>query len=86
MNRESPSCETIVLIHGIAAKRLVMWPLSVRLTKADFNVHIHRYSSLFSSIESHAARLSDFLKMELGPLPLRHLVAHSMGAIIVRLL
>lgn len=76
--------DTIVLIHGIAAKRLVMWPLAYRLRAEGFKVHSWRYPSLFSSIASHAARLHDFLINDLYDERCVHIVAHSMGSIITR--
>lgn len=76
--------DTIVLIHGIAAKRLAMWPLAYRLRAAGFAVRPWSYASLFQSIDAHACRLHEFLSVELADVERVHIVAHSMGAIVAR--
>lgn len=74
----------IVLVHGYGAKRMVMWPLAHRLRTAGFRVIQWNYSSLFASIEHHAARLSEYVTSELTSESRIHFIAHSMGSIVTR--
>ena len=76
--------DTIVLIHGIAAKWFVMCPLAYRLRAAGFTVRPWSYASLFQSIDVHASRLYEFISVELADVERVHIVAHSMGAIVAR--
>ena len=80
----NPVRDTIVLVHGIAANRLVMWPMASRLRAAGYIVHSWHYASLFQSIEKHAGRLYAFLANDLAAASRVHIVAHSMGAIVAR--
>lgn len=76
--------ELVVLVHGFAAKRLVMWPMAFRLKSVGFKVARWNYLSYFKSIDEHAKQLEKLLVEELRNESRIHLVAHSMGCIIVR--
>ena len=78
--------ETIVIIHGFGAHRWLMLPLARRLSLAGYATLNWGYHSLFSDIETHAARL----RADLEQLAHRtevtrvHIVAHSMGSLVAR--
>ena len=76
--------EMVLAIHGFGGKRLLMYPLCHRLRSENFRVRTWGYSSLFGSIERHAERLYDYLTGSLSQETRLHLVAHSMGSIVVR--
>jgi pimeloyl-ACP methyl ester carboxylesterase len=76
--------DLVILVHGFSAKRLVMWPLALRLRNEGFRVRQWSYPTLFDRIESHARRLREFLQTELTGERRIHIVAHSMGCIVVR--
>jgi len=76
------SKQLVVVVHGIAGKRLWMQPLSMRLRKS-FRVVNFSYFSVAGSIDYHAQRFSRFLTnlKHDGPV---NIVAHSMGSIVTR--
>ena len=74
----------IVLVHGVCANRIVMWPFACLLRAQGFRVRQWTYSSLFYPVAFHAARFSEFLNAIQGTETRFHIVAHSMGAIVVR--
>lgn len=78
--------ETIVIIHGFAAHRWLMLPLARRLRQAGYATLNWGYRSLFSDIETHAARLRSDLEqlVERTEVSGLHIVAHSMGSLVVR--
>ena len=76
--------ELVVLIHGFGAKRAVMWPLAVRLRSNGYGVRLWSYVTLFRSINYHAERLHDYLMTQLAEESRFSIVAHSMGAIVAR--
>ena len=85
MIRARPS-EAVVLLHGLAACRLMMWRLSRRLTSERFRVFNWGYRSVRDSIEASA----DSFRAEVtrlgaaGKFERLHLVTHSMGGIVAR--
>jgi len=84
--KDEKSKRMAVLIHGLAAHRALMLPLSWRLQKCGFEVRRFGYRSLFGSIEDHAVRfrkLLDELDAENNVSEL-FLVSHSMGGIVAR--
>jgi len=77
----------VVLVHGLAAHRLVMLPLAKRLA-CDFGRVVNwGYRSIWSPIAVHSDRLAEFLcKLdETDSVDAIHLVTHSMGGIVTRL-
>ena len=76
--------DLVILVHGFSASRLVMWPLAYRLRQDGFRVRQWSYLSLFGAIDSHAARFRRFLQSDLANEQRIHIVAHSMGCIVVR--
>jgi hypothetical protein len=76
--------DSIVLIHGFAASPCWMKPLGWRLASLGFRVLYWSYPSLFGAIETHSRNLHTYLQ-QLGTTDVPvHLVAHSMGSLIVR--
>lgn len=80
------SPDTVVLVHGLAAHKLAMWPLANYLVRRGFSVINWGYPSILPPIEHHARRLAELLEsLESRPDEARyHLVTHSMGSIIAR--
>ncbi len=73
-----PINDTIVLVHGLAVNRLVMWPLAIVCARLALVWHAWALCSLFQPIENHAGRLYDFLTHDLAAENRVHIVAHSM--------
>jgi pimeloyl-ACP methyl ester carboxylesterase len=82
----SETRDAVVVLHGLAANRLIMVPLARRLAAGFGPVVNWGYSSLWSPIETHGRKLAELLR-EIDQQGVRaiHLVAHSMGGIIARL-
>ena len=76
----------VVLIHGLAAHRNLMWPLDWYLRRAGFATTRFGYRSLLGSIEQHAERFRQRLDElnQSGEHAVMHVVAHSMGSIVTR--
>lgn len=81
----SPTSESILAIHGFGSKRLWMAPLSYRLRRMGYGVENWGYSTLWSSIATHAVRLRKHLLGLCPHKPRLHIVAHSMGSVLVRI-
>jgi len=78
--------EVVVLVHGLAAKRLVMAILRSSLARSYSEVVNWGYPSLFSPIERHGRELAKLLQsLDNGRGERIHLVTHSMGGIVARL-
>ncbi|HUE70541.1 MAG TPA: alpha/beta fold hydrolase [Pirellulaceae bacterium] len=77
----------VVLVHGLAAHRVVMSPLERHLKPRFTQVTNWGYSSLWSRIERHGAALAKLLSEleSAADIEQIHLVTHSMGGIIGRL-
>ncbi len=75
----------VVLVHGIGAHKIVMWPLKRSLERSGFATFNFGYSS-FQSIPTSAAKLDAFLRQlqEEEKFSTIDLVAHSMGCIVSR--
>ncbi len=86
VDRIARNREAVILVHGLAAVRLVMWPMAKRLRGLGFQVRNYGYLSISKTIPLHADRLSQALdRFEDTPSIERfHLVTHSMGCIIGR--
>jgi esterase/lipase len=76
----------VVLIHGLAAHRILLWPLSWKLRSSGFQTTSFGYRSLLWSIETHAKRFEQFLAEHDNDPEIKniHIVAHSMGGIVTR--
>lgn len=74
----------VILIHGVSSHRSVMWPMAYRLWRAGFQVETWTYVTFFRSIESHAERFAAYVSSTVSAESKLHLVAHSMGSIVVR--
>jgi pimeloyl-ACP methyl ester carboxylesterase len=79
--------QLVVLVHGLAANRLIMRSLATSLGKAFAATLNWGYQSLWSPIERHSRELAALLRqLDQGREHDRiHLVTHSMGSIIGRL-
>ena len=73
--------QAAVLVHGLWMTGLEMVPLAWRLRRCGFTTHTFRYPSVRRSPRENAAALDAFLKTL--PEPVIHLVAHSLGGIVV---
>jgi pimeloyl-ACP methyl ester carboxylesterase len=73
--------EAVVLIHGIWMTGIEMWPLGQRIREAGFAVHYFHYHSLLRSPAENAERLNAWLQTL--DAEVIHLVAHSLGGIVV---
>jgi pimeloyl-ACP methyl ester carboxylesterase len=79
--------QLVILVHGLAANRLVMGSLAKALGQAFAATLNWGYRSLWSPIERHSRELAALLRqLDQGNEHDRiHLVTHSMGSIIGRL-
>ncbi|SFM50120.1 Alpha/beta hydrolase family protein [Ectothiorhodospira mobilis] len=73
--------EAVVCLHGLWMTGLEMGLLCRRLRGEGFAVHRFRYSSILASPRVNAARLDAFLQSL--DADVIHLVAHSLGGIVV---
>jgi alpha-beta hydrolase superfamily lysophospholipase len=76
--------EKVVLVHGVLSHRSVMWPVAYRLWREGFRAETWSYITFFRSIESHAERFAEYFSTKLANETKVHIVAHSMGSIVVR--
>lgn len=78
----------VILAHGLAAHRSVLWLLSWRLRKRGFRTVVFAYPSIRFGVKHHAEALDQFLQRfeREHPGETYSLVAHSMGGILVRAL
>jgi pimeloyl-ACP methyl ester carboxylesterase len=86
MHLRTHTKSAVVLVHGLAAHRVVMSPLERHLKPRFTQVTNWGYSSLWSRIERHGEALARLLgEMETAAgIEQVHLVTHSMGGIIAR--
>ncbi len=77
--------ELVVLVHGFGSKKFWMWFLKRRLEQFGYSTYNWGYSSFFGSLDGRARRLCELLEEIDSSGKMIHLVAHSMGGIIVRL-
>jgi pimeloyl-ACP methyl ester carboxylesterase len=85
MMSQAIKSDAVVLVHGLAANRMVMAPLAKALGSLFGRVVNWGYSSLWSPIERHGQQLAALLRKLDGEADRVHLVTHSMGGIITRL-
>lgn len=84
-SRTGTTVETVVLVHGFGANRMLMRPMERRLQRLGYATLNWGYPSLVGSLERHARRLREELEKVDEQAQVFHLVGHSMGAIIARL-
>lgn len=80
------ACKRVILIHGLAAHYIYLWPMAWYLNRNGFSVTTFGYRSWFWSIERHAERFAVELgRLEQDPnVDSFAVVAHSMGGIVTR--
>lgn len=84
-HNSSPT-EAVVLVHGLAAKRIVMGVLRSALARNYGEVVNWGYPSLWSPIQRHGQELAGLLRqLDVAGYDRIHLVTHSMGGIVARL-
>jgi triacylglycerol lipase len=78
--------DIVVLVHGLAAHRVIMRSLAESLKRVFAGVVNWGYQSLWSPLERHGQELAHLLRRLERDVPHDriHLVAHSMGSIIGR--
>ena len=76
----------MVLIHGLASSRVLMWPLAWHIRRAGLSTHCYGYSSCLFSIEHHGTKFRKFLDRQAASQRWSdiRIVAHSLGAIVTR--
>ncbi len=86
-NNKNPCDDYVVLLHGIARTNRIMRKMEGYLTQQGYNVYNDDYRSRSNSIELLADQIHERIREnchdESKPL---HFVAHSLGAIITRLI
>lgn len=80
--------DSILALHGFCGDRLVMYPLCRKLRRRGYKVTNFGYRSIWKTIEHHAAKLRKAAEaIEADPGVERfHLVGHSMGSILIRVM
>ncbi len=73
--------ETVVLLHGIWMKPVVMQLLAVRLRKAGYTTRCFSYPSLAKTPQQNAQSLHQYIQTVPGET--MHFVAHSLGGIVM---
>ena len=56
-----PAGDVVVLVHGLAAPKLVLRPLERRLNRSGFQAVNWGYPSVWGGIDGHASRLVELL-------------------------
>ena len=81
----SPSSEeeTVVLLHGMGRSRLSMMVLSHRFKGAGYQTANFPYNQAGPSLDQISGKLIEFIKEKVET-PRYHLVAHSLGNVIIR--
>ncbi|HEV3024723.1 MAG TPA: hypothetical protein VGX76_19740 [Pirellulales bacterium] len=86
MSTSIPTDELAVLVHGLGANGLVMWPLARWLRQAGYRTINWAYPSFLRTIERHGMKLHERMaRLDDDPTVGRiHLVTHGMGCIVAR--
>lgn len=74
----------VILIHGLHQAPFMLRPLAKRLQAQGFSTHQYGYRSMRDGIQTHSARLNQWLETNHDPEHLIDLVAHSLGGLIIR--
>lgn len=80
---ETEDSRTIVLLQGMGRGRASLWVLDTRLRQAGYEVVSFSYSAHRKSIDGHAQDLVAFIQEHVKETRY-HLIAHSLGNLIVR--
>jgi pimeloyl-ACP methyl ester carboxylesterase len=72
----------VVVVHGLWMRGGAMRVLRRRLAARGFDVHVFSYQSMAADLATNAARLAHFIERVPGERV--HVVAHSLGGILVR--
>ncbi len=80
---ESHNDHTIILLHGMGRGRASLWVLDTRLQHANYKTLNFPYVTHSHSIEELARQLCEFIGENVKT-PVYHLIAHSLGNLIVR--
>jgi len=75
--------ETVVLLHGMGRSRLSMVVLSHRFRQSGYRTFKFPYSQVRPSLDELSEKLISFIKDKVDT-PRYHLVAHSLGNVIIR--
>ena len=76
--------DTVVLLHGLAAGRLNMWPIARALTRRGYHALNLSYPSRSQSVDRLVDPLGD--EIERRARGMVHFVTHSMGGLVARAL
>lgn len=79
----SAPSETVVLLQGMGRGRASLWVLDTRLRQAGYSVVTFPYTAHSQSIDDLANQLCVFLKTQIHG-GRYHLIAHSLGNVIIR--
>lgn len=80
---ETNNNQTIVLLHGTGRGRASLWVLDTRLQNAGYNTLNFHYGAHSYSIEEMGRLLCAFIEENVKT-PTYHLIAHSLGNLIIR--
>lgn len=76
--------QQVVLLSGLWLPRCSLWPLARRLRREGFHPHLFSYATTGRDLQQNAAALEVFLRTL--PQGTVHLVAFSLGGLVVRAL
>lgn len=76
--------ETVILLHGIGRGRASLWVLDTRLQQAGYKTLNFPYVAQGYSLEEVAQQLCDFIEENVET-KTYHLIAHSLGNLVIRL-
>ena len=74
----TPINNRIVLIHGILNHHTWLWPLSLKMKRQNFDVHIFSYNSVWGGPQEAMPRLIDMIE-RVQPMGL---IGHSLGGLL----
>ncbi len=78
------SREIVLMTHGIASSRFLLYPLARRVRRAGFETKLYGYPSIWWSNASHGKKLASVINDLADRYERVHLVVHSMGGIVTR--
>lgn len=82
ISKEEPK-ETVILIHGMGRTRASLLMLGGRLRAAGYETKNFPYGEMNATLAENSARLLEFIENEVET-DRYHIVAHSLGCILVR--